>query len=215
MHTHASRVRYACAVERSTIPILDAASARQQKRRQPKGRQVDAAVLAEVQAWLGNEPLRRDRLIEYLHLVNDRLRCLPAPHLAALAQLMRLSQAEVFEVASFYHHFEVVKEDADGRVPAVPALTVRVCDGLPCAMAGAHELLARLPALLGDEVRIVAAPCVGRCEAAPVAVVHQHPVPQATPQAVHDAVLAGRTTDLVHGYVDFDAYRAGGGYELL
>jgi formate dehydrogenase len=197
------------------IPIVDAASARQRKRQQPKGRQVDAAVLAEVEAWLGDGPLRRDRLVEYLHLVNDRLRCLPAPHLAALAQLMRLPMAEVFEVASFYHHFEVVKEDADGRVPAVPALTVRVCDGLPCAMAGAQELLARLPALLGAEVRIVPAPCVGRCEAAPVAVVHQHPVPQATPQAVQDAVRAGRTTDLVQGYVDFDAYRAGGGYALL
>jgi len=197
------------------IPILDAASARQRKRQQPKGRQVDATVLAEVQAWLGNEPLRRDRLIEYLHLVNDRLRCLPAPHLAALAQLMRLSQAEVFEVASFYHHFEVVKEDAKGRVPAVPALTVRICDGLPCEMAGARDLLARLPALLGAEVRIVPAPCVGRCETAPVAVVQQHPVPRATPQAVQDAVRAGRTTDLVQGHVDFDAYRAGGGYALL
>jgi formate dehydrogenase beta subunit len=197
------------------IPILDAAAVRQRRRQQPKGRQVDAAVLAEVRAWLGDEPLRRDRLIEYLHQVNDRLHCLPAPHLAALAQLMRLPQAEVFEVASFYHHFEVVKEGADGRVPAVPALTVRVCDGLPCEMAGARELLARLPALLGAEVRIAAAPCVGRCEAAPVAVVHQHPVPRATPQAVHDAVRAGRRHDLLQGHIGLDDYRAGGGYELL
>jgi len=208
-------VRYACRVERSTIPILDAASARQRRRQQPKGRQVDAAVLAELRTWLGDEPLRRDRLIEYLHVVNDRLRCLPAPHLAALAQLMRLPMAEVFEVASFYHHFEVVKEDADGRVAAAPALTVRVCDGLPCEMAGARELLARLPALLGREVRVVPAPCVGRCEAAPVAVVHQHPVPRATPQAVREAVQAGRTHDLVQGHVGLDAYRAGGGYALL
>jgi len=197
------------------IPILDAAAVRQRRRQQPKGRQVDAAVLAEVRAWLGDEPLRRDRLIEYLHQVNDRLHCLPAPHLAALAQLMRLPQAEVFEVASFYHHFEVVKEGADGRVPAVPALTVRVCDGLPCEMAGARELLARLPALLGAEVRIAPAPCVGRCEAAPVAVVHQHPVPRATPQAVHDAVRAGRRHDLLQGHIGLDDYRAGGGYELL
>ena len=197
------------------IPILDAAAVRQRRRQQPKGRQVDAALLAEVRAWLGDEPLRRDRLIEYLHQVNDRLHCLPAPHLAALAQLMRLPQAEVFEVASFYHHFEVVKEGADGRVPAVPALTVRVCDGLPCEMAGARELLARLPALLGAEVRIAAAPCVGRCEAAPVAVVHQHPVPRATPQAVHDAVRAGRRHDLLQGHIGLDDYRAGGGYELL
>jgi len=197
------------------IPILDAAAVRQRRRQQPKGRQVDAALLAEVRAWLGDEPLRRDRLIEYLHQVNDRLHCLPAPHLAALAQLMRLPQAEVFEVASFYHHFEVVKEGADGRVPAVPALTVRVCDGLPCEMAGARELLARLPALLGAEVRIAPAPCVGRCEAAPVAVVHQHPVPRATPQAVHDAVRAGRRHDLLQGHIGLDDYRAGGGYELL
>ncbi|MBE0549318.1 MAG: NAD(P)H-dependent oxidoreductase subunit E, partial [Rubrivivax sp.] len=139
------------------IPILSVEPARQRKREQTKGRQVDAAVLAEVQGWLGAEPPQRERLVEYLHLINDRQRCLPAPHLAALAQLMRLSQAEVFEVASFYHHFEIVKGDADGLVPAAPALTVRICDGLVCEMAGARELLARLPALLGGAVRVIAA----------------------------------------------------------
>ena len=197
------------------IPIASAESVRQRKRQQTKGRQVDAAVLADVQGWLGAEPLRRDRLIEYLHAINDRLRHLPAPHLAALAQLMRLSQAEVFEVASFYHHFDVVKEGADGRVPAAPVLTVRVCDGLPCEMAGARDLLARLPALLGPAVRVIPAPCVGRCETAPVTVVHQYPVPHATLQAVQAAVAAGRTTGVVQGHIGFDAYRASGGYALL
>ncbi|HSM21495.1 MAG TPA: NAD(P)H-dependent oxidoreductase subunit E, partial [Rubrivivax sp.] len=140
------------------IPIQAVDAARRRKREQPKGRQVDPAVLAQVQAWLGPEPPRRDLLVETLHAINDRLRCLPAPHLAALAQWMRLSQAEVFEVASFYHHFDVVKEGVDGLVPEAPALTVRVCDGLACEMAGAQELLARLPALLGGEVRVIPAP---------------------------------------------------------
>ena len=198
-----------------TIPIAAAEAVRQRKRQHPKGRQVDLELLTQVQAWLGDEPLRRDRLIEYLHAINDRLRCLPAPHLAALAQLLQLSQAEVFEVASFYHHFEVVKEDADGRVPAAPALTVRVCDGLACELAGARELLARLPAVLGSEVRVLAAPCVGRCEAAPVAMVHQCPVPQATPQAVQAAVQGGRTTEQVQDHLGFDVYLGLGGYRLL
>ncbi|MDP1648860.1 MAG: NADH-ubiquinone oxidoreductase-F iron-sulfur binding region domain-containing protein [Rubrivivax sp.] len=202
-------------MDRSMIPIASAESVRLRKRQQTKGRQVDVAVRAEVQGWLGAEPLRRDRLIEYLHLINDRQSCLPAPHLAALAQLMRLSQAEVFEVASFYHHFAVVKEGANGQLPAAPALTVRVCDGLPCEMAGARELLARLPALLGGAVRVIAAPCVGRCETAPVAVVGQYPVPHATLPAVQAAVADGRTTDIVQGHIGFDAYRALGGYALL
>ncbi len=197
------------------IPIHSVDAERQRKRGQPKGRQVDPAVLAEVQAWLGHGPTRRDLLIEYLHAINDRLRCLPAPHLAALAQLMRLSQAEVFEVASFYHHFDVVKEGSDGQLPAAPAITVRVCDGLICEMAGAKDLLARLPALLGGEVRVIPAPCIGRCDSAPAAVVHQCPVPHAMPQAVLNVVTAGRTTDVVQGHVDLATYVAQGGYRLL
>ena len=199
-----------------TIPIAAADAVRQRKRQHPKGRQVDPAVLAEVQAWLGDEPLRRDRLIEYLHAINDRLRCLPAPHLAALAQLMRLSQAEVFEVASFYHHFEVVKEGADGRVPAAPALTVRVCDGLACEMAGARDLLARLPALLGGEVRVIAAPCVGRCDSG--AGGRGASVPGA---ARHAAGRAGRRAGRPHHRCGHGPHRAStptcaqGGYRLL
>ena len=196
----------------SAIPILSAeAVARQRKRQATRGRGVDPAVAAELQQWLAGQEPQRDRLIEYLHLINDRLRCLPTPHLAALAQWLKLSQAEVFEVASFYHHFDVVREDDQGRVPPAPALTVRVCDGLPCAMAGAQDLLARLPALLGREVRVIAAPCVGRCETAPVVVVHHNPVPHATPAAVQAA--APQPTPA--GHIDFEAYVAGGGYQLL
>ena len=198
-----------------TIPIHSADAQRRRLRGLPKGRQVEPAVLAELRAWLGDAPLRRDLLIEYLHAINDSLRCLPAPHLAALAQLMKLPQAEVFEVASFYHHFDVVKEGADGQVAAAPAMTVRVCDGLACELAGAQELLSRLPALLGGEVRVIPAPCIGRCDTAPAAVVHQCPVPHATPQSVLDTLAAGRTTDVVPGHVDLATYVAQGGYRLL
>jgi formate dehydrogenase len=195
-----------------------APDAQRRRRAAPRGRHPAPALVAEVGAMLGladGEAPRRDRLIEYLHAINDRLRCLPAPHLAALAQLMKLSQAEVYEVASFYHHFEVVKEDAGGHVPAAPALTVRVCNGLPCAMAGANDLLAKLPALLGREVRVRAAPCVGRCETAPVAVVHQHTVRSATAAAVQAAVLSGLRHDEPPAALGYDDYRAGGGYALL
>lgn len=201
-----------------TIPIEAVPPTRERKRALPKGRTVLPAVRDELRQWLGQAfgdgPPRRELLIEYLHLVNDRLRCLPAPHLAALAEWMKLSQAEVYEVASFYHHFEVVKEDAEGRVPGAPALTVRVCDGLPCEMAGAADLMAKLPALLGPGVRVIAAPCVGRCDTAPVAVVHQRPVAPATASAVQAVVAGGVHTDSVTGHLGFDAYRAAGGYAL-
>ncbi|MDE2146906.1 MAG: NAD(P)H-dependent oxidoreductase subunit E [Burkholderiales bacterium] len=197
------------------IPIAVQGASRQRKRQAPKGRRVDPTALAEVQSVLGDEPLRRDRLIEYLHRLNDRHGQLGTPHLAALAQVLRLAQAEVFEVASFYHHFDVVREDADGRVPAPPALTVRVCDGLACEMSGAPALLARLPALLGAEVRVVAAPCIGRCEQAPAVAVHQHPLARATVQAVVAAVREGRRTPEPAPYIDYAAYQAGGGYALL
>ncbi len=203
------------------IPIVAAAAAeaeadaqRLRRRRAPKGRQVDAAVLAELQAGLGPEAPRRDRLIEALHHINDRYGALPASQLVALAHWMRLAVAEVFEVASFYHHFEVLKEDAQGRLPAPPPLTVRICDGLPCELAGSRELLARLPALLGRELRVISAPCVGRCDAAPVAVVHQHPVAPATPQAVQAAVQAGQRRCEPPPALGLDAYRAQGGYAL-
>jgi formate dehydrogenase beta subunit len=130
----------------------------------------------------------RDLLIEHLHKLNDAYRCLHDRHLVALAKEMNLPMAEVYEVATFYHHFEIVRGD-----DKAPGLTVRVCDGLSCEMAGAKDLLARLPALLGrGDVRVVAAPCVGRCEQAPVAVVHQNPVLRATPEAVMSVVSSAQ-----------------------
>ena len=193
------------------IPIAVQGSTRQRKREAPKGRRVDPQALLEVQALLGDASRQRDLLIEHLHKIQDAYRCLSTAHLAALAQEMRLAQTEVYEVASFYHHFDVVREGE--AAPA--ALTVRVCDGLSCEMAGARDLLERLPAILGTEVRVLAAPCIGRCEQAPAVVVGQHPVKEATCESVTAAVGAGFVTDSVHGFVDYTAYVAGGGYSLL
>src|SRR5688572_27732360 len=148
----------------------------------PKGRAVDPKALAEVRALLGDAPRRPDLLIEHLHRVNDRYGYLPAAQLAALAQEMRLALAEVYEVATFYHHFEVVKEGE----AAPPKLTVRVCDSIACELAGAQDLLNSLS--FGKDVRVIPAPCVGRCEVAPCVVVAQNPVGNATVQKVSDAV---------------------------
>lgn len=199
----------------STVPIIPADAVRQRKRERPRGRQTDAAVREELQQWLGEGLTRRELLIEHLHVINDRLGCLPAPQLVALAALMKLPQAEVYEVASFYHHFEIIKEDADGVLPPLPGLRVRVCDGLSCALAGGDVLRVRLAALLGPQVQVIAAPCVGRCETAPVAVVHQNAVTHATAEAVVQAVQAGHTAPAAMAHIDLDAYRAQGGYALL
>jgi NADH:ubiquinone oxidoreductase subunit F (NADH-binding)/NADH:ubiquinone oxidoreductase subunit E len=203
------------ALNHPTIPIVLAASDRKRKRQAPKGRRVDPAALSEVQALLGGETLRRDRLIEYLHRINDRYGQLASPHLAALAQELKLAQTEVYEVASFYHHFDIVKEGPDGRIAAAPALTVRVCDGLSCEMAGARDLLERLPALLGADVRVIPAPCVGRCEQAPVAVVHHNAVPSATVERVQALVKGKATAPVNEPYIDLAAYSAQGGYARL
>ncbi len=173
-----------------------------------KGRQPDAQSLQEVRAHVASFD-RRDLLIEHLHALNDAYRGLYERHLVALAHEMRLSMAEVFEVATFYHHFEVLPNDA---TPS--ALTVRVCDGLSCEMGGAKQLLAKLPNILGADVRVISAPCVGRCEQAPVAVVHQNAVPHATPDNVAAAVKAGHTQPALPDYVDLAAYVADGGYAL-
>jgi NADH:ubiquinone oxidoreductase subunit F (NADH-binding)/NADH:ubiquinone oxidoreductase subunit E len=197
------------------IPLARAGATKQRKRQAPRGRQVAPEVLAEVEALIGPGPWRHDLLIEYLHLINDRYRQLGAPHMAALAKLLGLAQTEVYEVATFYHHFDVVKENPDGSLRAPAALTVRVCDGLSCEMGGAKQLLEKLPALLGRDVRVIPAPCVGRCEQAPVAIVHQKPVPKATLEAVRAEVQAGQITDSPGNYIDFDAYTKEGGYSLL
>ncbi len=194
------------------IPIVAGGEVqRERKRGGPKGRRAGAAAVAQVRETLGDAPRRRDLLIEHLHKLQDRFGHLSAEHLAALAEEMRMAQSEVFEVASFYHHFDIVKEG--GEAPA--ALTVRVCDGLSCEMAGAQKLLDRLPALLGANVRVIPAPCIGRCEQAPAAVVGQNPVPCATTEKVVSSVRLGATKHEPEGYIGLSQYRASGGYRVL
>jgi len=177
----------------------------------PKGRRVDPAARQQIRELLGGAPSRRDLLIEYLHKIQDRFGCLSAPHLVALAAEMKLAMTEVYEVATFYHHFDVVK---DGEA-APPAITVRVCDSISCDIAGSRALLEQLPAILGADVRVLHAPCVGRCDTAPVAVVGQNPVPHATAEKVAALVTAKSVVDTVTPVpISYDAYRASGGYEL-
>src|SRR5580658_1296893 len=170
-----------------------------------KGRRVDPQAREDVQALLGAAPRRRDLLIEHLHKIQDRYGCLSARHLVALADEMKMAMAEVYEVATFYHHFDVVKEGETSP----PAITVRVCDSIACDLAGSHELLAKLPALLGTGVRVLHAPCVGRCEAAPVAVVGQNPIQHATAELVTEAVEYGRVSHsaelgiVTPGHIDY------------
>jgi formate dehydrogenase beta subunit len=194
-----------------TIPIVAQGASRQRKREAPKGRVVDPVALDEVRALLGSASRAPDLLIEHLHRLQDRFGHLSARHLAALAREMELPQTAVYEVATFYHHFDVIKEgDA-----APPALTVRVCDSLSCEMAGAGELLARLPALLGKDVRVIAAPCIGRCEQAPAVAVGQQPVARASCELVQAMVRDGQTTHRPEGYIAMADYQAQGGYRLL
>ena len=192
------------------IAVLEVSS-KQRKRQAPKGRRVDPVALAEVQGLLGAESRQADLLIEHLHKLQDHFGHLSAPHLAALAQEMRLAQTEVYEVATFYHHFDVVKEGEAAPAP----LTVRVCDGLSCELAGAQDLLAKLPGLLGREIRVIAAPCIGRCEQAPAAVVGQNPVPHATCESVMATVAADAVEHVPVGFIDLAAYQEAGGYSLL
>jgi formate dehydrogenase len=176
----------------------------------PKGRQVDPAALSEVRTLLGERERRRDLLIEHLHLLQDHFRCLHARHLAALAEEMRLALVEVYEVASFYAHFDIVMDD---EVPP-PAITVRVCDSLTCELFGAAQLLDTLQEQLGDGVRVVRAPCMGGCDKAPVVAIghalHEH----ATVESV-TAAAQGHPHPHIPDFVDYDFYRASGGYQLL
>jgi formate dehydrogenase len=177
----------------------------------PKGRQVDPTALNEMRALLGDRPRRRDLLIEHLHLIQDRFGCLKTAHLAALADDMRLAFAEVYEVATFYAHFDIVP---DGAV-APPPLTIRVCDSLSCEMMGAQRLLAALKAGMGAGVRVLRAPCMGRCDKAPVAEVGHFHVEHATVAAVEKAAKSGHTHPAPPAHPDLAAYRAKGGYALL
>ncbi len=177
----------------------------------PKGRTVDPQALAEVRAIAGELPRRRDLLIEHLHRIQDARGSLSLPHLAALAEELRLSQAEVYEVASFYHHFDIVR---DGETPPAP-LTIRVCDSISCALAGAEELKRRLEARLGREVRVLGASCVGRCDHAPVAAVRRHVVDEASLESVEIALANGYVDPVIPPYLELAAYRRAGGYRLL
>ena len=178
--------------------------------RTPKGRQVDPTALDEVRALLTDRPRRRDLLIEHLHLIQDHYGHLSAAHLAALAAEMKLAQTEVYEVATFYSHFDVVKEG-----PAPPEVTVRVCDSLSCAMAGAEALLKKLPGILGKDVRVVRAPCMGACDRAPVVAVGHLQTFKATPAAVAADIKAHKHPHAWKPGADFAAYAKGGGYTLL
>ena len=214
--------------EQAVIPIREI-----KVRATPKGRTVEPAALEEVRALLGTESRRRDGLIEHLHRIQDHYGHLADRHLVALAAEMHLAMTEVYEVATFYHHFDVVKAGET----APPAITVRVCESLSCELAGAKDLLDRLPRILGTDVRVLAVPCIGRCEAAPAVVVGQHPVLRADVEAVQALVDKkavkhppppaaasaaevrpneyNASTEISPAYVDYERYRAAGGYALL
>ena len=204
--------------ERVTIAIpLAEVRGRRKGRTTLKGRQIDPQARVEIAALLeshfGDSPRRRDLLIEYLHLIQDKFGYLSAAHMAALAEAMKMAQAEIYEVATFYHHFDVVKEGE--AAPA--ALTVRVCETLSCAMAGADALLKKLPGLLGKEVRVIAAPCIGRCSEAPAVCVGQNAFGDATVERVANAVKSQQTRG-VPGisikFADYAQYQAEGGYAI-
>ncbi|PLS22211.1 NAD(P)H-dependent oxidoreductase subunit E [Neptunicoccus cionae] len=182
-------------------------------RHTPKGRQVQDEALDEVRALLGDRPRRRDLLIEHMHLVQDTYGCLSAAHLAALAEEMKLSQSEVYEVATFYAHFDVVKEGEQ----APPDLTIRVCDSLSCELAGSQELLTALARKYasGMDVRVLRAPCMGRCDTAPVLELGHNHIDNASVEKVEAAIKNGETHARVPEYEQYEAYCADGGYQTL
>lgn len=182
------------------------------KKRQgkPKGRVVDPAAREEILALLGDASRAPDMLIEHLHKLQDTYGHISARHLAALAAEMKLSQTEAYEVATFYHHFDVIKE---GQTPP-PALTVRVCESVTCDMFGAHDLIHKLKDSLGDSVRVQPVPCVGRCQHAPVVVVGQNPIDHADVPTVLTKVEAKATKAAVTAYIPYDQYQTQGGYQL-
>ena len=175
-------------------------------------RDADDASVALVRQLLGNRSRRRDLLIEHLHLLQDFVGYLDIKHLHALAAEMKISAAEIHEVATFYHHFDVVREGEK----APPPLTVRVCDSVTCSMAGADKLVTALEQSLQDNIRVQRVPCVGRCAEAPVVVVGTHPVPQAEAAGVIECIENGETEDEPKsGWVDYTNYCNSGGYTTL
>ena len=225
-------------VQAVAIATMDDLREKIRRKSKLKGRQADDVSVSEVRALIGSKPEaghRRDLLIEHLHKLNDAYRGLHDRHMVALAKEMNIPMAEVYEVATFYHHFEMLRGDEQAA-----GVTVRVCDGLACELAGAQDLLARLPALLGHaDVKVISAPCIGRCEQAPAAVVHQRPVPFATLESIvsmlnsglaHDTSgqaatnfvasdfveksISSTPADVGAGYTSYEMYRAAGGYQL-
>src|ERR1700747_360928 len=164
----------------------------------PKGRQVDPHAADEIAKLLGDRPRRRDLLIEHLHLIQDSYKQISAAHLAALADEMKLSFAEVFETATFYAHFDIVKEGE----PSVAPLTIRVCDSLTCAMLGGEKLLQELQTKAGPGIRVVRAPCVARCDTAPAAEVGHNFVDRASVASVLETARRGDTHAHLPNYVD-------------
>ena len=187
-------------------------SGRGKGRKTPKGRQYEDSALAKVGALLGDRPRRRDLLIEFLHLIQDAYGHQSAAHLRALAEEMKLSMAEVWEVATFYAHFDPLREDD----PVPPALTIRVCDSLSCELAGSEALISALEEGVDpSQVRVLRAPCMGRCDTAPTLELGHNHIDNATPDLVHAAIAAGDTHHKMPDYEGFEAYRKGGGYAEL
>ena len=182
-------------------------------RKTPKGRQVNEDAISDVKLLLGNRERRADLLIEYLHLIQDKYKHLSAQHLAALAEELRLSQTEVYEVASFYAHFDIVKEGEE--VP--PSLTIRVCDSLSCELAGAQDLLLKLGTKYngGGEVRVLRAPCMGRCDTAPTLEIGHNHIDNANEEKVALAIKANHIHPKIPDYQTFEVYSANGGYKEL
>ena len=176
-----------------------------------QGRTTPHKALADIRALLGDEPRTRDMLIEHLHKIQDHYHHISNRHILALAIDMRLPMAEVYETASFYHHFDVLKT---GETPS-PALTVRVCDSLTCEMFGAKELIDELKSNNNADVRIQPVPCVGRCHAAPVAVVGTNPIDEADVRKINDAVSNKKTDAEIPDAVTYEQYRESGGYQTL
>src|SRR5471030_1025365 len=193
-------------------PIPKALNSDRRRDRGPKGRPLDDRAVGDIRALLGTRPRRRDLLIEFLHLIQDKYRCISARHLRALAEEMRLAQAEVYEVASFYDHFDVVKEGEPEPAP----LTIRVCDSITCMVAGAEKLFAEIAGAADPAaIRVVRAPCVGRCAGAPAARIGDREVDHATREGLLAMARKGETGVAVPKYITLAAYQADGGYQLL
>jgi NADH:ubiquinone oxidoreductase subunit F (NADH-binding) len=197
----------------SDVAVVDTSALGRKRgvRGYPKGRPLDPQAAAQIRDLLGDAPRQRDLLIEFLHRIQDSYGHISAAHILALAEELKLAQTEVYEVATFYHHFDVVKE---GETPP-PPLTVRICETLSCQMAGAAELHHAVEHACGDGVRVIGAPCIGRCEQAPAAVVGRNPVDRATVEKITAAIAGQQTEPEIAQYIDYAAYRADGGYRTF